>query len=521
MSIVYFTRDWCAFSRTREIATQIANGRAQWVQLWRSPAPALGLATLCFAVVQLLRVSRPDPEAAFHVSVAQAYLSSGWMSEFPWMHGTWLAHQFVDPYWLTHWLTIPVLVVLPDPVQALKLIEVLAATATVYCLAITLKRFGVASAYGWALGSLALTPTAAIRIAAYRGTTLFTILWILFLVEVVRSRPKIVFGLSWIAVYLYTGFPLLPLSAVAFSLAVALSESRLEWKTTVASVLGMGAGLIVNPFFPGHFRFYRDDFVDSILQDGLIPGVTISSEWVSLAGFDLVKLAAIPLLLTTFTGLIVGARGRKLSLEALFGWILSAILLLFTARSIKFLDYAQLAVWLAFALSWPAIRAELRWGKLALVGVVGVIGAMNLRAAHGHLLALQKGQPAISEFQTLGDFLRQNTSNHEPVVAPWEDFPLLFMTNPHNTYPVGLNPNYLRRTDEKRFAAYAYLYAGAFQDPNVAIAQFFDARMLVTRRNPRNRGEQQLLASLADYPSMRKAYENDSFLVYRNATAEK
>ncbi|HMA92173.1 MAG TPA: hypothetical protein VKP30_05775, partial [Polyangiaceae bacterium] len=486
------------------------------MQLWRSPASALGLATLCFVVVQLLRVDRPDPEAVFHVAVAKAYLSSGWMSEFPWMHGTWLAHHFVDPYWLTHWLTIPILVVLPNPVQALKLIEVLAATATVYCLARTLKRLGVASAYSWALGALALTPTAVIRIGAYRGTTLFTLLWLVFLVTVTRARPKLIFCFSWVAVYLYTGFPLLPLTALAFALAVALSESRLEWKPTVASLTGVAAGLLANPFFPRHFRFYRDDFIDSILQDGLIPGITLSSEWASLAGFDLVKLATIPLLLTAFTGLMIAAKGRKLSTQAVFVWVLSIGLFLLTARSIKFLDYAQLTVWIAFALSWPTVGGDLRWSKWALAILVAAIGAMNLRATHGYLLAVQKGQPAISEFQALGDFLRQNTGNHEPVVAPWEDFPLLFMTNPHNTYPVGLNPNYLRRTDEKRFAAYTYLYAGAFKDPNVAIAQFFDAKMLVTRRNPRNRGEQQLLASLAEYPLMRKAYENDSFLVYRN-----
>jgi hypothetical protein len=87
------------------------------------------------------------------------------------------------------------------------------------------------------------------------------------------------------------------------------------------------------------------------------------------------------------------------------------------------------------------------------------------------------------------------------VLAPWDDFPGLFLFNTHNTYVAGMNPLFLRWVSERRFLAYSYLYQGRVSDPENLLPTFFeDARIVLARAKPRTSGERSLLQRLSSSP---------------------
>ena len=68
------------------------------------------------------------------------------------------------------------------------------------------------------------------------------------------------------------------------------------------------------------------------------------------------------------------------------------------------------------------------------------------------------------------------------VVAPWDDFPGLFLFQSGRRYVAGVNLEFLLRADPARFDTYLRLYRGAHPDPAQALASFDGARIVVARR---------------------------------------
>ena len=94
----------------------------------------------------------------------------------------------------------------------------------------------------------------------------------------------------------------------------------------------------------------------------------------------------------------------------------------------------------------------------------------------------------------MAEFIQAKSKAGEMIVLPGDDFPGFFYFNTHNTYPVGLNTEFLRRTAPKRFDAFQRLYEGNAKRPERLLPVYFDnARYPIARATPRRRGEIALL----------------------------
>jgi hypothetical protein len=97
--------------------------------------------------------------------------------------------------------------------------------------------------------------------------------------------------------------------------------------------------------------------------------------------------------------------------------------------------------------------------------------------------------------------IQASTPKGQVVITPWDDFPGLFLFNRHNRYVVGLNLEFLRRADEKRFDAYTMLFSGRVDDPENLLPTFFgDAQLILVRTRPRDGGERALVEQLERSP---------------------
>jgi hypothetical protein len=107
------------------------------------------------------------------------------------------------------------------------------------------------------------------------------------------------------------------------------------------------------------------------------------------------------------------------------------------------------------------------------------------------------------DYVALASWLDERTSPGEVVLAPWDDFPGLFLFGADERYAAGWNTRFLLEGDDKRFTAYYLLYHGDVADPEALLPRLFDgARFLIVRRDPRTPGEAKLLASLDRDPHM-------------------
>src|SRR5712692_3003990 len=82
--------------------------------------------------------------------------------------------------------------------------------------------------------------------------------------------------LSFIFVWSYSLFPLILVFALAYSVAVYLSERRIDLWGAVTSFLGIIAGLVINPYFPKNLSLLREHVLMKYTSTYVVP---VGVEW--------------------------------------------------------------------------------------------------------------------------------------------------------------------------------------------------------------------------------------------------
>lgn len=470
------------------------------------------LIVYCLAFVLLLVFQASpyfaDPDSFYHAKMAILMRDQGVITNFPWLDLTVLGEHYTDQHFLYHVVLIPFVTWFP-PLIGLKLATVVFGVlfATVFYWAC--RRLDVRWPILFVLILLAIRPlTFRMSLAKAPSTSLMFLF--VGLVWMFEYKLKRLFALAFAYVWYYGGFPLLGISAAVvsttswlhnrlitkhnshkfvnkvMSMVGRLSRRQRLRRPNLAVFLvvvaGLTAGLILNPYFPGNITFYEEQLVNiGIINFQKVIGV--GNEWYPYAVGDLVANGALAslLVLIALVGCVLRFRAQSKRSWALFALTVFAFIL--TLKSRRYVEYyIPLAVlWSAVSISdalrgikWHNIINQFRqWffrrrlgrgiGLLIAIYIVLGVGFVVGRDFRNERNDLQAGFLA-NKFQAVSSWLVANTPAGSRVVhSDWDEFPVLFYHNTHNTYIIGLDPTFLYRANERTYWTWADITLGKFQ----------------------------------------------------------
>ena len=442
-----------------------------------------------------------DADSYLHVGVARRFLEDGWLRRFEWLPHTTLHDPYPDMYLGQHLLLVPLVAVF-GPLDAMRVGVVLLSSAFALSLYLVLRQRGVRWPAPWIVLGLAACPLALTYAVFLKGATTFFILLPWFVDAVWAGQRRRVFGLAWLSVYVYVGATVLLPFAVVHLLAVRWLEGRWDAGCVVATVAGVVAGMIVNPFWPAHWAYVVAE-LRTIFERApeLVPGEYRGAEWAELSGKTIVILAGAAM--AAWFAVLIRQLGRSaaVSAPAVSGAVaalglLGAGLLSGTKMVQLFIIFSVLTV----PMLVEQMRPWPRWLGPVAIALGALVAGLSVDRLHTEL-----GLPAVArprDYQAMGPWLAERAGPREMVVAPWDDMPGLFLFGGDQRYMAGFNVQFLRDHDRRRFEAYALFYRGVITDPEQTMITFFDgARFVLVRRNPILPGEPALTERLAQSPA--------------------
>ncbi len=483
--------------------------RSWWAREWRWLSYVL-VYTAAFVVLMVFQASPyfADPDSFYHAKMALLIRDQGIVTSFPWLNLTVLGRHYTDQHFLYHVLLIPFVSWLP-PLIGLKLATVVfgALFATVFYWAC--RRLNVRWPIVFVLILLAIRPLT-FRMSLAKAPSTSLIFLIIGLVWMFEFKLKRLFALAFTYVWYYGGFPLLGVSAAVVSTTSWLHNRLVtkhkshEFVNKVMSLVsrgsrhqrrrfpnlavfavvigGLAAGLILNPYFPSNIRFYEQQLVNiGIINFQKVIGV--GNEWYPYGIGDLLVNGALAslLILIALVGCVLRFRAQSKRSWALF--VLTVFAFLLTLKSRRYVEYyIPLAVlWSAVSISdalrgvqlYRAVHQFRDWFFRRRIGqVIGVLIAVYIALGVGFVVGrdfrnerndLRAGFVA-NKFQPVSEWLVANTPVGSRIVhSDWDEFPVLFYHNTHNTYIIGLDPTFLYAANQNTYWTWANITLGKFQ----------------------------------------------------------
>lgn len=482
-----------------------------WRALVAFVLSAAGLAYVQFASPHLV-----DPDGYYHLRMAALVRQHGVPVAFPWLPLTILdPGHFTDHHLLLHVLQAP-FTLLSDQALGGKLAAVTFAALAFTTFALVLSWYGVRFPLLWLVLLFASASPFLFRMSMARGQSLSVALQLLTFHMLMQRSSLGLAIVSAVFVWTYNAFPILvPLVAVGI-LAHWITRGRLEYGLVLGAAAGMAFALVVNPYFPSNVRFLWNHVVPKIFVADY--ATSVGAEWLPYSSWALVTLlpgAAVAYLLA----LALTNRDEWRHDTARLFWALTATLyLVLLLKSRRFVEYFPPAALLAlaFTLKAPLARLDLRrirWteGRLATAVFAGLAVASMMQLTIMAAREEVRGQPSTARYQAGARWLANHTPAGSMVFhTDWDDFPPLFFFNIHNTYVVGLDPDFMRLRDPQRYDRWVAVTRGEVADPADVIAGELGCAYAFTDN------EHDAFIARADRsPRMERAYVDDDVTIYR------
>lgn len=467
--------------------------------------------SISFAVFLVLQAGPTfaDPDSFYHAKMALLIRDAGGpVTDFPWLQLTVLGQDYTDQHFLYHLALIPFVTLFP-PLIGLKLATVFFGAALITAAYWLMRQFNVRWAFLFALLLLTIRPFT-FRISLAKAPSTSLIILIVGLAWIFHYRFRQLFFLAFAYVWYYGGFPLLGVAAVIYA-AISTTVNRfsdhlrghhlvrkvmslVHWRfhrqpirrpnrdIVLVTLAGLTVGVVINPYFPSNITFYFHQLINiGIINFQKVIGV--GSEWYPYAFGDLAANGAVAslLVLLSFLGLLWRPQAQSKQTWTLF--LLTAFFFILTLKSRRYVEYyIPLAVlFSAFSLhdtlkggfgrsAWQEFKRLLfgtswsRWVGAAiaaylLFGFGFVIG----RDFHNEQRELRGGF-ALDKWQRASFWLLLNTPSGSRVVhSDWDEFPVLFYHNSHNTYIAGLDPTFLYKANPETYWTWVNITIGKFQ----------------------------------------------------------
>lgn len=435
-----------------------------------------------------------------------------WPPSFIWLPLTTLnPHDYVDHHLLYHIILIP-FTWFRDLQTGAKIAAVLFAGLAVFSCYWLIVRFEIRYRLIWLVALLGSSAPFLYRLNMAKAPPFAIIFLVIGTYFLFTRKFWPILPLAFVFALTYDMFVLLVMAVVIWTIVIAWTEERFEWRPLAWVALGSVLGLVINPYFPHNlYLFYEHARVKIVAGDF---ATKVGQEWYPYDTQEFVAncLVALGAMLTGY--LAFGATDRKRSERPLYFLILSTALMLMTARWKRFAEYFP-----PFAVLFAAFTLEEFWRSRAVfthlpqdvmadlqpfldrqeatattkesrnrevwkVIALGIVGATLGIALFTNVYRTAKDirDSDRRDYYAKGAaWMRANIPSGERVFnTDWDDFPRLFFFDPTHNYVSGLDPTYLLDKDRGLSDLYVDITTGETEDPGPQIRDRFGARWVFT-----------------------------------------
>ncbi len=482
-----------------------------WHQRHSHLAPRLliGLLLFCLSVAlyswSLNSERFTDPDSFYHIAMAEIIRDTHNIPHtFSWLPYTSLGTHYTDHHFLYHVLLIPFVTLLPPFLGAKILTIILASLVIVGIYALLVKNKAPFSEL-WIL-ALLLSSSFLFRMGLVKAPSTSALFLIVSVMLLLQPRwHRFLLLVSFFFVWSYGGFIVLPLLAACLSLGGAgawLINRTTERRTQAISLLkafgiiliGTASGLLIHPSFPDHFALiWQQLIVIGILNAQDVIGV--GREWYPIAVSNMLLRDSIVLIPWLLSSIFALTRYKRLSGETIGLFLYSSILLVFTLKSQRYIEYlipwavisgafllrdtvrnesthrASLSIFLEtieqrmtrYIQTPKSVILYANHGAIAILSIllIAIIGIQNITNVHADL---QSGF-VYSDTKAASQAIAAHTQPGDIVFhSDWDMFPQLFYWNRQNHYIVGLDPTFLYHQDPARYWLWHDITLGTQKD---------------------------------------------------------
>lgn len=471
-----------------------------------------------------------DPDAFYHMRIAQLIYEQGIITDFTWLPYTTLSQHYVDQHLLYHVLMIP-FVVTGVPLVGVKVYTVLLAILFLGTFALMLRSF---KSPWWLVSTavLAVCIPFTFRLNLVKATPLALTVLSLALFFLAKKWYWALLPVGIVYVWVYGGFAML-LIVVGIWVVSELIE---QWKQRSVikpsyisalqplgiAVIGLIIGLVLNPYFPQNLMFYWDQLV----QIGIInyqDTIGVGAEWYPYHPGRLL-LGSIGIVLLACGGYIASLirkqPWRQLDWFAFFIFLAGLGLTLKSRRYVEYFGpFTALAgaLWLRHSVpQWSAaVRLFSRHGQRAIaytgltMAVVILVVPIVLNDASRNRDDIRSGI-SINRYAAASDWLQSNaTPGSKLLHSDWDDFPMLFYHNSNNAYMAGLDPTFMYRYDADLYELWKNITLGEYAGDISAALSTLDVEYVIIEKN-----HVKMYNLINEAPAVDLAYSDDEVDIF-------
>lgn len=468
------------------------------------------LFTIAFAIFSYFQISPtfPDPDSFYHAKMAVLIRDQGIVKDFPWLQFTVLKADYIDHHFLYHVVLVPFVTFL-DPLVGIKLATALFAALLISVIYWFLQKFKIKGAFFYCLILLVSSPFI-FRINLAKASSVSLIILFFGLYFIFRRKLWPLFGLSFIYVWTYGGWPLILVLTSFYVLSdsiittfdqknfVNISSAAKQWlknllsrdniKLLTACLGGLAAGIAINPFFPKNLIFYWHQIIE-IAVINYQNKIGVGAEWYPYDIGDLIAnssfvfilmILSFAFFLVSFLNAFVGkgkthGADRRTKTFVLCLNLLALFFLAFTLRSRRnveyFIPFAVISS--AFSLNQPLVAAKKYWSifkdwwtkrKIFSSIICAYILIVVPFTAVRNVLSVKElfaGGDSMQKYRGAAEWLKNNTPAGSIVFHnDWDDFPPLFYYDSNNYYIDGLDPTFMYDYDKNLYQEWVDITTG-------------------------------------------------------------
>ncbi len=450
-----------------------------------------------FAVIQASTDRLAGNDTYYHIKYAWLIWHEGALWDFRWLEGTFFRDMWVDKELLYHLMLIP-FTLGGDLYYGAKAAGAVGGATALFAAYLVIRSFGEPGSI-WRRHSIwfALVLAAGSKAMLYRLSTarvpsasvafMMLGLWLMN-----KKAWRGLFALGFFYAWMYHVSVVLVPFAAFFALGQRMESGRWDLKPVFATGIGICAGFVINPYFPDSLPV----LFKHVIQVGLGgTGLPKGGEWAAYDSWYLMNTTAVAWYALLAAVIALGGTRRTMSART-FSLLLCAALMtaaFFKAR--RFVEYFPvfMIVFSASAIhdlvhdpeSWFAAayakhRRSLRAIYATTILVLCVVAGFNnwnaSREAH------QNANPW--RLAGAAQWLQANTPEGSQVYnAQWDVFPELIFHNHHNSWTLGLDPNFTYFLDPRLYYISERLGAGQVPEGGRFVREAFGCEYAVALKN--------------------------------------
>jgi hypothetical protein len=479
-------------------------------------AIAFIFSSVLLAYIQFAAPNIVDYDGYYHIKTAQLMKEQGAPLAFPYMKFTIMDEAgYTDPHLGMHILQMP-FTFMSDLRVAAKLAPVFFAAITFTIFYLIILHYGIRWPLMWLILLFASSSPFLYRMSMARGQALSLAFQLLAFHLLMKRDATRFLILTVLFVWTYNAFPtLLPLVFFAM-VAHYVCEKKIAYQLPLALLGGIIVGHVVNPYFPRNVLFIWDHIVPKLFATQY--ETSVGSEWYPYNSWAMFTMSLLAILAYAAGILLTNFEEWKADKARLFWFLASTMYFVLLLKSRRFVEYFPPSAILFFAF---AVRDRLKNLELLKViksetraAAVIAAGILILFAAHSTIAAARKditNEPASVAYKGGAEWLAKNTPAGSTVFhTDWDDFPMLFFYNTHNTYIIGLDPDFMRLKDEKLFRRYEDITLGRVREMEDEILRDFGCEYVFTDND---HGD--FIKQASQRPRMQKVFADRYTTVYQ------